>query len=350
MKRILLAFFILSTFSLHAQQVDPVQKTLITKRTASWCSNCGSWGWDFFEDLVNDNSSKAYFFAAHYSGDLETDVAQDLTNNFGSAGQPQFFFNENNIGASSSNADDKRTEVLDMVTTAFDSEPVVGVGLEVFWDEDNQQILVNTNTKFFQNTIGQYYTAVYLVENNVVNFQQSQGPDAIHKKVLRASFTDNSFGTGFAIGEFAMNDEFPNTFTMTGIENPMVSNLNYEYVAVIWELIGNTYEVVNVNGTTEINELVIDNVEEITTAGVAVFPSIFTNQVTVEFDLTQNVQQANFTVMDITGKAVSLHKINSLASGEQQISIDLSAISANGTYFLLMDLDGRQLTQKLIKQ
>lgn len=350
MKSLIFTLLILFSFGLQAQEVEPIQRSLITKRTATWCSPCGGWGWDFFHDAVEQNEEKAFFFAAHHSGDLVNPTSNAITSNWGAIGQPRFYFDEVDIFAGSSTAAAKLVELKDMVDAAYETEPTVGVGLEVFWDVENEQILINTNTKFFQNATGEFYTGVYLVEDNVINFQQGQGSDANHERVLRASFSDDAFGVPFVDSEFAANDEFPNQFTMTGIENPMVSNLDYEYVAVVWQKVGDLYEVANVNGTTEISEFVINSIEEITTTGVTVYPSVFSDLVTVDFELTTAVERAEFTVYDLTGKAVFTSVTNSLSSGQQAISLDLSAIATTGTYLLSMDLDGQQLTRKLIKK
>lgn len=350
MKNSIFTLLILVSFGLQAQNVEPIQRSLITKRTATWCPPCGGWGWSFFHDAVDQNEDKAFFFAAHHSGDLVNPTAVGITDNWGALGQPRFYLDENDISASSSTSAAKLTELKDMVDAAYETEPTVGVGLEVFWDAENEQIVVNTNTKFFQNATGEFYTGVYLVEDNVVNFQQGQGSDANHEKVLRASFSEDTFGAPFLISTFAADEEFANEFTMTGIENPMVSNLDYEYVAIVWQKVDDKYEVANVNGTTEINELVIDNVEEITTTGINVYPSFFTDKVTVEFELTEAVERAEFTLFDLTGKVVSTSVINSLSSGQQNISLGFSAVSAVGTYLLSMDLDGQKLTRKLVKQ
>ena len=349
MKNLLFTLLLFATFALQAQVVEPIQRSLITKRTATWCTFCGTWGWDFFEETIEDNEGKAFFFGAHYSGDLETTIAQDITANFGAAGQPQFFFNETNINASSSTVDTKLSEMKMMVDDAFETMPVAGVGLEVYWDSENEQILVNTNTKFFQNTTGEYYTAVYLVEDGVVNFQQSQGSNAVHKNVLRASFTDNTWGLGFDIGAFGAEEEYPNMFTMSGIENPLISNLDYEYVAVIWLKVGDQYSVVNVNGTKEISELVVDNVTEITTDGVGVYPSVFTNQINVNFDLTSAVKEARFTIVDVAGKQVYEQKTGGLSTGKQLLTLDVMDLTEKGAYFLTINLDGYTLTKKLIR-
>lgn len=349
MKSLIFTFLICLSFGLQAQDVEPIQRTLITKRSATWCSPCGSWGWDFFHDAVTQNEEKAFFFAAHHSGDLVNQTAKDITDNWGAIGQPRFYFNSTDIGASSSSSATKLADLKDMVDVAYETVPTVGVGLEVFWDAENEQILVNTNTKFFQTATGEFYTGVYLVEDNVIANQASQGSNANHEKILRASFSDGTFGVPFLINSFGVDDEFSNQFTMSGVENPMVSNLDYEYIAIVWQKVNDIYEVVNVSGTSEINELIIDGVEEITTTGLSVYPAVFTNEVTVEFELTQAVERAKFSVFDLTGKLVTTNVIPSLSTGQQTISLDLTNISAAGTYFLSIDLDGQKLTRKLIK-
>ena len=350
MKNLVFTLFFLLSIGLQAQNVDPVQHTLVTKRSATWCPPCGGWGWTFFHDAIEQNPDKAFFFAAHYSGDLISDAAQDITTNWGAIGQPRFFFNETDIAASSSSSSAKLAELKDMVDAAYTTTPLAGVGLEVFWDMENEQILVNTNTKFFQDASGEFYTALYLVEDNLVNFQQGQGNNAVHEKVLRTSFTENSFGNPISTGTIAANDEFANQFTLTGYGNPLVSNLDYEYIAVIYQLVNGKYEVVNVNGTTEINELIIDNVQEITTNGVNIYPAVFTNFLTIEFELKQPIDQTTLTLLDINGKAVSSDVIYSLPSGYQQLSIQTDSGLASGTYFLTIDMDGQKLTRKIIKQ
>ena len=55
----LLTIFCIASISLFSQEVMEVQQTLLTKRTATWCPYCGTWGWGFFEDLIEDNEEKA---------------------------------------------------------------------------------------------------------------------------------------------------------------------------------------------------------------------------------------------------------------------------------------------------
>ena len=350
MKYFTLFCFLILSLSLSAQIVPEVQKSLITKKTATWCSNCGSWGWTFFKDLIDENSEKAYFFAAHYSGDLVNQVSQDIANAVAGSGQPRFSFNETAQPVGSSNTSNSLASFQILVDDFNAEAPVANVGLEALWDEYNQQILVLANTKFFQNTIGEYYTAVYLVENNVVAFQQSQGANAMHPKILRASFTDNSFGNGYAIGEFAAGDEFLMEFTYDPPLNPLDATTEYEIVAVVWLKTGDDYSVVNVNGTSEFEILIVENIDEITTQGITIFPTVFDSQVNASFQLTQAVANANAQLLDINGKLIESYDLDALAAGQHQLTFDASKATTAGTYYLNLDFDGRRLTKTIVKQ
>ena len=60
-----------------AQQVAQVQRSIVTKRTADWCPNCGTYGWTYFKDAIEQNGDKAVFIAAHYSGGLAAPAANE---------------------------------------------------------------------------------------------------------------------------------------------------------------------------------------------------------------------------------------------------------------------------------
>ena len=79
-----------------SQDVPEVQQSLITKITATWCPNCGGWGWTFFENIYDDNADKALLIAAHYSGELQTSVSSDFADNFNISYQPFFILGNEN--------------------------------------------------------------------------------------------------------------------------------------------------------------------------------------------------------------------------------------------------------------
>ena len=105
MNRNIFILLIFSVFSivLQAQEitVPQTQRPLITKRTASWCPNCGGWGWTFFRNVMDDNNGKAVFFANHYDGIHTSPTTLALATNFGGVSQPLFFLNNTNQSVSS---------------------------------------------------------------------------------------------------------------------------------------------------------------------------------------------------------------------------------------------------------
>ncbi|MEO1714235.1 MAG: hypothetical protein AAFU60_12955 [Bacteroidota bacterium] len=58
---LLFALLLVLGGSLQAQEVMEVTTPVITKKTATWCINCGTWGWDLFEGLVSANQNSAVF-------------------------------------------------------------------------------------------------------------------------------------------------------------------------------------------------------------------------------------------------------------------------------------------------
>ncbi|HHB79571.1 MAG TPA: hypothetical protein ENK85_10105, partial [Saprospiraceae bacterium] len=64
MKKILLLLLAVGiSYLAQAQEVPQTQSSLIIKKTASWCPPCGGWGWDLFEQLIDDNDSQAILWA-----------------------------------------------------------------------------------------------------------------------------------------------------------------------------------------------------------------------------------------------------------------------------------------------
>ncbi len=59
MKKFTLIFTMMITMlSTQAQEISNDQWTIMTKTSATWCTNCGAWGWDMFKDLIDDNQDK----------------------------------------------------------------------------------------------------------------------------------------------------------------------------------------------------------------------------------------------------------------------------------------------------
>ena len=89
----LLVLLIFFGFAMSAQVPDAPQTSMpvITKIAATWCPPCGSWGWDFFEHMLEDNTDDAIIMAVHHSGDLVNPTASALTSNLNASSQQDSF-------------------------------------------------------------------------------------------------------------------------------------------------------------------------------------------------------------------------------------------------------------------
>ena len=68
---------------INAQQVSDKQWSLIHERTADWCPNCGSWGWDLKTKLIEKLDKKnVVFMASHHSGGLSNPTSVEFGKNF----------------------------------------------------------------------------------------------------------------------------------------------------------------------------------------------------------------------------------------------------------------------------
>lgn len=181
--RILFTILLILGFTLGQAQNKNV---ILTKATATWCPNCGLWGWDYKDALLEEfPSGPMTFIAAHFGNSaLENEASLWFTRNLSVVGQPKFYVNNDNnlVGSSTWNSqfDNVRQEILAKAqgeaTISFD-----GVAI----DGETTSCTVATNYSAQAGT--EYTIAVYVYENNVEFFQSAKGSDAIHANIMRSS-------------------------------------------------------------------------------------------------------------------------------------------------------------------
>ena len=348
MKKKLLLFSLLFIFSLQIfAQVPQEQRSLITKVSATWCPPCGGWGWDMFENLVEDNQDNAILIAAHYSGDLFNPTADEIAANVDAPYQPTFFLNNDNQNITSSNASSKRTVIKDAVTASSSELPVANMLIDVLFEPVTRQLQVSTNTKFFQEATGEYYIATYIIENEVVNFQANQGDNAIHEKILRGAITAETFGELIAEGTIAADSEFSHS----NIDYDLDADWNIEhleFVSVIWKKVDDKYEFVNANITTEWAMTVSANdVNELVTS-MKVQPTVASTMTTVSIDLDQEIENARIELYDFSGKKVDEIFQGRIATGNSTFVIEKSEGITNGMYLVVLQTEQGPITRKVI--
>lgn len=244
-------FLLLLSFSYSgmAQEVLPKQQTLLTKIAATWCVNCGTWGWDTYEGMIEENPEDAIFITAHYNGDLHTKTAESFSKNFKSIGQPQFFLNNENTGLHEGNRANKRNEIIEVVKKNATQVPIANTGIN--YQLDNQALTAQVKTKFFQNTSGDYSVALYILEDGVSNFQAGKEEVVEHKKVLRETLSEEDFGLTIGSQQIGNGAEYTRSFSIVIPDDWNKERLSL--VALIWKKEGDQFYFVN-GSTTNISQ------------------------------------------------------------------------------------------------
>ena len=329
-----------------AQQVLETQRSLVTKRTADWCTNCGTYGWTYFENAIEQNGGKAVYIAAHYSGGLSIGVADDLTVNFGGGYQPRFFFNALDQGVSSGNVATKLASLKTQIDNAFVAAPIANAGFDPIYK--NGEIQVAAKVKFFQADQGDFYLGMYLLEDHVTAYQESIGDDAVHRKLLRFSFTEDSFGQPITNGNVTAGQEFNLNFALP-IGDP--TGYEYEVVGIIWKKEGSKYLPINVWSNTEITiQTVSDVLDPAPQNALQVYPSVAKHQTTISVESVENQPVAQLEVFDMTGRRVAVLLDGKLDAGNATFELNEETIGGKGLYFVQLKTPGFTKTAKVIFQ
>lgn len=361
MKKIVSAISVLFIFySLSAQEiaVPPVQKSLVTKHTATWCTICGGTSWDVYESMVQNLEEKAVVLSAHISGSskLYSPAAVSLLNNFDVAVyQPEFYFNNTKI-SNSGNSGSAAT--LSTMTTKVDEAaakiPMVQSGLRIFYEAATDSLRIQVKTKFFEQIeSGEYSLSVLLVERFVTEQQASRGSAVTHKRILRKALTgdpNKAIGPMFASGAIAANAEFD---WSTAIKWNNQYNLNnIEIVTIVWKRnpLTNKQELVNTNFSIEVEETTTAT-QQLDFLGnrFRLAPTLVTDDVFyVLLDLPMLYPDAELMLMDISGKRISnIHK-GVLNTGNQRFTVIADRKLPSGIYFVTLRVGKNRVSRKLV--
>jgi hypothetical protein len=342
MERIYALFIlVLLTNGLQGQTVPETQQSLITKVTATWCINCGTWGWDFYEDLSEDNDTKALMMKAHYSGSLVNEVSEGIASNFNANSQPRFVLDNMDQNASSSNTSSLRTSMKAAVDANYEQAPVVNAGVSV--EMSNGEFIVNVKTKFFQTASGEYYTNVYVVEDNVMANQSGQGSSPVsHPDIIRVAAHSSTFGEQVVNGNAVVGMEISHSYTIP--VNPIWNTDNLEFVAVVWSKSGTKYSFENGSSTTlSMSSPVADIADEI---GLTVQPTLAIDQTNVALSLTEN-RDLSISLFNLQGQEVKNIHTGNLSTGDHSFLIEKGNI-ASGMYIVSIQTKDGVATRKIV--
>lgn len=354
-RHLCLLLFCWSTLAIQAQpaiEIPENQQPLITKISASWCPKCGSWGWDLMEGLIADNRQSSSLLTIHYSGNYKNDVAVKMATNFDFFGQPQFFINSQHVPVSFNNTADRRVEIREAVARLVAQPPLVQTG--ILAGTDDEFLHVATQTRFFQDTAGDYRLGIYLVERRFVGYQSghSNADEAEHKNLLRMSLTEGAFGEPIATGAVQQRSEMGITASIALADLPYALD-NIQILTIIWKAVGDRYEVINTNSTTELlDNFTLTDVRRRVVPDFTsrILPNVVAETAWVHLSLPSRRDQIRLELWSADGRRLQTIYRGGLAAGEHRWPIYRADASAPGLYFLRID-DGRaQLSRRLIFQ
>jgi len=334
----------IAMLSTQAQEISNDQWTVMTKTSATWCSNCGSWGWDLFKDLIEDNEDKnVILWSSHSSGDLTNDAAKDINSGWGSVGQPQFFVSSDLFPAGSSTAQSARGDINGYIDALVGFGALAGVGVDATYD--GTTLNITGKAEFFTDLeSGSYHLAAYLVKDHLIANQASQGSNADHRYVLADKITEATFGDLIVEGAV----ENGATYTIEASKEIADIDLeNDEVVIILWNLrTDGVYAFFNANRNT-ISEagtsatVDISGVSDITLRQNA-------SEAIVDITTEQNLGTIQTRLVSVAGQIISTQSLN-VISGTNQLTYNTNNLTA-GTYLIQITVNGSVHTEKIIVQ
>lgn len=322
--------FIGFTIGLQAQST-----AVFSKVTASWCPNCGTWGWGLMEAMKAEyaDGNQAIVLGVHYSGDLKTPTAEWFAQNLKAQGQPQFFIDNAKLSVGSSNWQSQLGSFQDMIDNSAPKSSAQFNFVNAFVNNDGE---IEANIEFepiTEASDNDLYFAVYVFENNVSNFQAGLGSNSEHPNVLRRALGSNPEGELYAsagstttsLGETA-------NFTLA-VQN----NWNQEQLgllAIVWEqttdgFIINYAQAVQNIGLLSSDENILD-AENFT---------VVNNTTSIDIKAHDDVTY-NCTLLDAQGKMIQSSNLN------RETSIPTDQLTS-GIYILNIQNKGKYFSQKL---
>ncbi len=342
----ILTLLLVASTHLHvsAQEVDPSQKSIITKISATWCPPCGSWGWDFFEELLEDHNDAALVIANHYSGDLRNPTAEAIEENFRNIGQPSFYLGNQDQNVTRTNVGDRRTSIAERVDAEAAMSPMANSG--IYTRLDDRSLHVDARTVFFEDADGDYYLNVYVVEDKVIADQASRGNDVEHSAILRTGLEENPWGIEIISGSASAGDAVETDFDFEIPSDWVIENIIL--ASVIWKReADDSYSFVNtelftnwqdlISATTDLGALGVDLTSRPGADGQLI------TQVTVD----EPVAEAIISLLDMQGRAIETQSLGAL-SGTTVVRWSSSSSAVGAIGLVHLQTPAGQLTEKVV--
>lgn len=232
---------------------EATRKILWLEFSAAWCPPCGSWGNDAFHAVIDQYGDQLVSISSHGSfsqpDGMTNKYTDDFKNNFPITGWPNFYIGSIQKGTSTNVSAD---------ITQINGQPIEANGVATY-TIDGGSITVKAKGKFFEDTNGDFYLGIYVMEDGIpgddsqpTGFDQEgdNSTDYVHNNVLRAGAVNNTFGESLASGNVGSGTEKDFNYSISINNDWNVDNIYV--IGIIWNRVGGTYEYVNAWNAVEI--------------------------------------------------------------------------------------------------
>ena len=211
------------------------KKALVFKKTATWCPYCGDWGGTYSTNISNDHSN-VQVIQMHGDNDFGTSVGDQIMDALPSAGWPHFY-----VGTADS--PNSYNTLSNMVSTELAETNEVAMAMESSVSGSSMEVRVQSQWQSTASTSGEYYLAVYILEDGQVATQdiigQPSDPNYVHNNVSRAEASNAPFGKAITVNTDGCHESFNVTMDSSW------ESANCYPVAVLWKKNGSNYDFVN---------------------------------------------------------------------------------------------------------
>ena len=220
---------------LDAQQIEPfgpsnpiTKRVLLEEMTGHKCGNCPDAskvahklidekfaGQLILVTIHSGPLAKAFPNADKYFTDFTTDEGDELYSELNSSSAVPFGM----IDRINMNNNENSWESF--VSAELDKAPEAGIRIYSCYDPDSMKATSVIDIKYLVNATADEYLSVYLVEDNIVDWQTDYTPpgnspdlpDYVHRDVFRGTF-NGTWGQPLTDGNIAANDQFTVSYSL----------------------------------------------------------------------------------------------------------------------------------------
>lgn len=336
--------FLFSVSAFGQIEVPEVQKSLYGSVDATWCGNCGRDGIPTTASIYSQVNDKAAFFELHAStsSELYAPKAQTLSDEFGVSSYPSVTLNGMLEGPLNANIENQI--VTDITNNYNASSTDVNAGFE--WMVEGDSLFVTTNTTFFEELTGEYYTGVYITQDSIWEFQANYDPnipngDIYHFHILRDVLSDDAHGVPTGSGTIAADTEVMADHKIKIDPSWDLNNIHIN--TIVWEKNGNDFTFKNANNVGEAltPNLSVNDFDQ--SIEVTLFPNPSSGLIYL------NANDNKLTEVQITDHLGRIIRVQNLQN-VSHTQLDVSNLHTGMYYVIGKTEDGALFNKRFIKQ